>query len=75
MAIYSGFSHETWWIFPVRYVKLPEGSSFKRSQAFWLFNIALENCLQMMFCSFTYENWWVPTSEHHPIVSGDNKPS
>ena len=21
----SGFSHETWWIFPVRYVKLPEG--------------------------------------------------
>ena len=20
-----GFSHEKWWIFPVRYVKLPEG--------------------------------------------------
>ena len=22
----SGFSHEKWWIFPVRYVKLPEGT-------------------------------------------------
>ena len=21
-----GFSHQKWWIFPVRYVKLPEGS-------------------------------------------------
>ena len=25
MAIDSEFSHEKWWIFPVRYVKLPEG--------------------------------------------------
>ena len=23
----SGFSHEKWWIFPVHYVKLPEGIS------------------------------------------------
>ena len=22
MVIYSGFSHETWWIFPVRYVNV-----------------------------------------------------
>ena len=24
----SGFTHQKWWIFPVRYVKLPEGSLF-----------------------------------------------
>ena len=23
---HSGFSHEKWWIFPVRYVKLPEAT-------------------------------------------------
>ena len=27
----SGFSHEKWWIFPVRYVKLPEGKMEDRS--------------------------------------------
>jgi len=25
ITIYSGFTHEKWWIFPVRYVSLPEG--------------------------------------------------
>ena len=25
----SGFSHVKWWIFPVRYVKLPEGTVWK----------------------------------------------
>ena len=27
----SGFTHQKWWIFPVRYVKLPEGSPCSRA--------------------------------------------
>ena len=68
----SGFSHEKWWIFPISYVKLPEGNSLRWSNFFTYLHmfslfISLQSKHAQLHTLHMTHRSWQPSNCNHRV--------